>query len=402
MWTLSSEYEKALGRKIAGHRKRRGLSQKEFAGLLDRSEAWVSQVERGVRRVDRMTVLVKVAEVLDIPVGELAAEAPIVASVAEEEAPGAGRLRLVLSGAHALRAVLGRPEPVDVAAARAKVERAWSLTHQGDYAELVALLEGLIPRLESAARVGSTEERPELFRLLATMYQTCGAALANMGEPDVAWVAVERAVMAAERAGDPLLMAAGGFRLSVGFLGAGRYEQAAQVSGSTAEALAGDERVEALALRGALALQRALAAGRLNQAEEAYDHLRQAREFAARVGEGRNDYNTEFGPTNVALHEVAVAVDLGDAGVALRAAASVDASGLSPERQARFGIDLAKAHAQRRQIDQAVDALVRVRELLPEMFRTKPTVKQLVADLLTMSPLPSDRLRALADELGSL
>ncbi|WP_234320450.1 helix-turn-helix domain-containing protein [Streptomyces sp. SBT349] len=42
----AEEYEEALGRKIARHRKRRGLSQKEFAGLLDRSEAWVSQVER--------------------------------------------------------------------------------------------------------------------------------------------------------------------------------------------------------------------------------------------------------------------------------------------------------------------------------------------------------------------
>ena len=81
MWTLSADYEKALGRKIAFNRKRRGLSQKEFAGLLGRSEAWVSQVERGVRRIDRMTVLEKVADVLDLPVAELAAEAPIVASV---------------------------------------------------------------------------------------------------------------------------------------------------------------------------------------------------------------------------------------------------------------------------------------------------------------------------------
>ncbi len=88
MWTLSTEYEKALGRKIAFNRKRRGLSQKEFAGLLGRSEAWVSQVERGVRRIDRMTVLEKVADVLELPVAELAAEAPIVASVAEGEPPG--------------------------------------------------------------------------------------------------------------------------------------------------------------------------------------------------------------------------------------------------------------------------------------------------------------------------
>ncbi|MDT0442687.1 helix-turn-helix domain-containing protein [Streptomyces johnsoniae] len=398
------EYEKALGRKIARHRKRRGLSQKEFAGLLDRSEAWVSQVERGVRRIDRMTVLEKVAEVLDVPVAELAAEAPIVASVVEGEAPGASRLRLVLSTAHSLKAVLAQPETPDVPALRAGVDRAWSLTHEGNYADLAELLEGLVPRLESATRAGaSEEERAGLFRLLASMYHTCSAALANLGEPETAWIAADRAVVAAERANDPLLMAAGEFRLSIVFIGARHYGQAAQVSGSAADALeplAETGQLEAVALRGALTLQRALAAGRLNQAEEAYEHLRLAKELAERVGEGRNVYNTEFGPTNIALHEVAVAVDLGDAGIALRAAGAVDPSGLSPERQARFGIDLARAHTQRRQINEAVTALVNVHRTLPEMFRAKPAVKQLVADLLTMSSLPSDQLRALASELG--
>ncbi|MGW7822735.1 helix-turn-helix domain-containing protein [Streptomyces puniciscabiei] len=404
MWTLSTEYQKALGRKIAFNRKRRGLSQKEFAGLLGRSEAWVSQVERGVRRIDRMTVLEKVADVLEVPVAELAAEAPIVASVADGEPPGASRLRLVLSAAHSLKAVLAQQNASpDVPALRAEVERAWSLTHQGNYADLAELLEGLVPRLESATRSVAEAERPELFRLLAVMYHTCSGALANMGEPEAAWIAVDRAVVAAERANDPLLMAAGEFRLSLVFLGARHFEQAAQVSGSAADALrpmAESGQIEAVALRGALTLQRAVAAARLNLADEAYGYLRDAREMAERVGDGRNDYNTEFGPTNVGLHEVAVAVDLGDAGVALRAAQAVDESGLSAERQTRFQIDVARAYAQRRQVADAVSALFRARELSPEMVRALPMVKQLAADLLTMAQPPSEELRTLAAELG--
>jgi hypothetical protein len=39
----------ALGRKIADARRRRGLSQPELARMIDRSVAWVSQVEREVR-----------------------------------------------------------------------------------------------------------------------------------------------------------------------------------------------------------------------------------------------------------------------------------------------------------------------------------------------------------------
>ncbi|WP_263103969.1 helix-turn-helix domain-containing protein [Kitasatospora sp. DSM 101779] len=405
MWTLSTEYEKALGKKIAFHRKRRGLSQKEFAQLLGRSEAWVSQVERGVRRIDRMTVLEKVAEVLEIPVAELAAEAPIVAAAAEGEAPGASRLRLVLSAAHSLKAILGPHSTPDVAALRAEVERAWSLAHAGGYADLAELLEGLVPSLESAARSVPEDQRPELFRLLARMYHACSAALSNMGEPEAAWIAIDRSVVAAERAGDPLLMAAGEFRLSIVFLGARHYEQAARASGSAADALtplAASGQVEAVAMRGALTLQRAVAAARANQAESAYEYLREAREMAALVGEGRNDYNTEFGPTNVGLHEVAVAVDLGDAGIALRAAAAIDPSVLSTERQTRFHIDVARAYTQRRQTDDAVAQLLTARDLSPEMVRAMPMVKQLVTDLLTMSQPTPDQLRGLARELGVL
>ena len=81
---VTTDYQKALGRKIAAERRRRGLSQPELARLIDRSVAWVSQVERGVRKVDRMSVLEALAAALDVPLAELAAEAPVVAAVTDE------------------------------------------------------------------------------------------------------------------------------------------------------------------------------------------------------------------------------------------------------------------------------------------------------------------------------
>lgn len=76
--------------------------------MVDRSVAWVSQVERGVRKVDRMSVLEALAAALEVPLAELAAEAPIVAAVTEES-PGASGLRLVLSAArHARRSPCAR------------------------------------------------------------------------------------------------------------------------------------------------------------------------------------------------------------------------------------------------------------------------------------------------------
>ncbi|MQA87725.1 MAG: helix-turn-helix domain-containing protein [Streptosporangiales bacterium] len=401
---MNNEYQRALGRKIAFHRRSRGLSQREFARLIDRSEAWVSQVERGVRRIDRMSVLEHVAEVLEVPLGELAAEAPLVAS-ASEEAPGASRLRLLLSGAHSLRAVLGEHPQPDLKELRAQVDTAWQFTHEGRYVDLTDLLESLIPDLEAAVRAATPTQRSEMFRLLAVAYQACSAALSKLGEPEAAWIATDRAIVAAERADDPLLMAAGEFRLSIVFQGARYFEQAEETSRTAAEALdrlAAEGRPEALSLWGALTLQRAVAAARLNRADDAYSHLARAREAAERLGESRNDYNTEFGPTNVALHEIAVGVELGDAGVALRTAATVDASQLSAERQARMLVDVARAHTQRRQIDQAVTAIEGAEAVTPEQVQGHPLVRQLVSDLLTMQDPPSLPLQGLARRLGVL
>jgi hypothetical protein len=131
----------------------------------------------------------------------------------------------------------------------------------------------------------------------------------------------------------------------------------------------------------------------------AYAHLDQAREIADRLGEGRNDYNTEFGPANVGLYEIAVAVELSDAGRALRAAAQVDASGLSAERQGRMLIAIARAHAQRRDVNEAVATLRRGEEITPEQIRAHPLVRQIVSDLLTMQDPPSQELRGLAQRV---
>jgi hypothetical protein len=154
-----------------------------------------------------------------------------------------------------------------------------------------------------------------------------------------------------------------------------------------------------MSLWGALTLQRAVTASRVNDPDTAYSHLERARQIAGRLAEGRNDYNTEFGPANVALYEIAVAVELGDAGRALRTATTVDTSGLSAERQARMLIDVARAHVQRRQVGEAVAALRQAEDITPGQVLTHDLVRQLVSDLLTMQDPPSSELRGLAARL---
>ena len=396
---------KVLGRKIAGYRQRRGLSQKEFARLVDRSETWLSQVERGVRRIDRMSVLERLAEALDVPLAELAADAPVVVAATRPPA-AASELGLALSSSDALTAVLSEASgPVDVDRLAAQVSDAWTFTHASEYEEVGALLVGLLPELEQAARIAEGDEQRAVFGSLARAYHACAAVLATIGDLGAAWVAADRAISAAERSGDALLMAEGAFRLTLVFQSARRLEQARQTASTAAAALesrACSGEPAALSVWGALQLQLAVVAARQNDADRAEEHIRLATKAADQLGEDRNDYDTEFGPTNVALHTVAVAVELGDAGRALRTAATVDASALSPERQARFLIDVARAHAQRRNVEGVVSALNDALAAAPEQARNHPLIGELLGDLLRSAQGDDAALRMLAHRLGLL
>lgn len=393
---------KALGRRVSFHRGKRGFSQKELAARVDRSESWVSQVERGARRVDRMSVLEKLAEALEVPVADLVPESNVVAAAAERPY-AATTLSLALSSSDALQAVLSDTAAVDVDRLGAEAAQAWEFAHGSRYEDLSHLLGTLIPELEYAARKTTGVDRRRVCAAKARAYHAAAGVLSKMGETAAAWVAVDRAITAAEDADDPLLMAEGAFRLAIVFQGARRFDLAMRTAESAANALgrlveAGEP--EAIALRGALHLQLAVASARTNEGEQAYAYLGLARDAATRLGADRNDYNTEFGPTNVVLHEVNVAVELGDAGHALRVAARADTDRLSPERQTRLLIDVARAYAQRRQPHLLVSTLRQAVLVAPEQVRTHRVVRELVEDALRADQGNAPDLQELARDLG--
>ena len=72
---MTPSEREAAGQRIARARRRRGLSQAVLAGLVGRSESWLSQVERGKRGVDSHSALVRLAEVLRVDIEELTGSA---------------------------------------------------------------------------------------------------------------------------------------------------------------------------------------------------------------------------------------------------------------------------------------------------------------------------------------
>ena len=394
-----------LGERVAELRRRRGISQRELGAEVGRSESWVSQVERGVMPLERLSVLQALADALGATVRDLRPEAlPDTTETRPEATRDLDGLRTVLTGHPALALLFARkkaPKAVDVHALGADVELAWELTHASRFLELTETLVELIPRLEVAARSAPEDQRPELHRLRARAYEAAAAAFARQDEDDAAWVAADRAITAAEASGHPLQVVAGHFRMAHAFIGLRRNDQAERVAQLAADALrpraeARNAKPEELSLYGAMHLVMAIVNAREGNRAAVRDHISIARETAARLGADRNDYNTEFGPTNVELHAVSAAVDLGDAGEAIDLSNRINPSELSPERQVRFLIDVARAHTQRRHLGEALQALLDAEQISPEMLLSHSKARETVRDLVQIAG------RRLPEELAAL
>ncbi|MEA2500963.1 MAG: hypothetical protein QOD01_1074 [Actinomycetota bacterium] len=253
----------------------------------------------------------------------------------------------------------------------------WELGHTSRFDALAEQLTTLLPQLEYAVRRG--KGRRQLSRLLAVAHQAAAAAFAQVDDPEAAWIAADRSIRAGEDSGQPLQVIAGLFRMAHAFLRLQRLELAEHVAASAAGALAGrvsdpDRPPGELSLFGGAHLVLAVIAARDNKRAQARKHIDVARTIARRVGVDRNDFNTEFGPTNVEIHAVSIAADLGDAGAALEAAAGLDVSALSAERQAHFHLDLARAHAQHRHLGEATAELLAAERLSPEQIHAHALV----------------------------
>jgi hypothetical protein len=91
------------------------------------------------------------------------------------------------------------------------------------------------------------------------------------------------------------------------------------------------------------------------------------------------------------------------AGQAIELGQPVSPTNLSPERQTRYQLDLAQAHAMRRQIGEALHALQEAERIAPEETRVHYVGRAVARDLLQLSGArPRPELRDLAERFGVL
>src|SRR6266498_1005364 len=137
-----------------------------------------------------------------------------------------------------------------------------------------------------------------------------------------------------------------------------------------------------LTVFGGLHLLGATEAAREDMGDEAHRLLDVAERLAARVGE-TNHFRMVFGPTNVALHRMTTAVELGRTREALAMAERVSIEDApAVERRLTFHLDAARSYARALNDVAAVDMIQRIYRESPEELRYSVVVRETLRQLM--------------------
>lgn len=276
-----------------------------------------------------------------------------------------------------------------------------------DYAQLAQSLPDIIGQIELANLQTNDVDRLTVQRLLSDVYAIAGWTLIKADSPVAAWVAAQRAIQFAEQADDMLRGAAATRCLAEVHMRARSLHEASRTAFLAATYLDSvqvpDRRI-VQCLQGAALLSAAAASARRGDRREAYTALKAADVCTAELHEERCDLGTVFGPTNVAIHQVAVAVELGDASEAMRHVPKVKLDRMPrqlTERRARFLIDVSRSYMQLGDDTAALDALLQAEAIVPDELRHHRLTHQVLRELLPRERRSSG-LRALATRCKQL
>jgi transcriptional regulator with XRE-family HTH domain len=389
------------------------MSQQVFADRLGKSKSWVDKVERGVRRLDKFSVVYEIADVLQLDVQLLLGKDPqrrpdsinCIDQVEVEE------IRAALERYDAISAYFhAPPEPPALPEMRKAVGHAWLTYQHAKYGVLARALPKLLRDAQAAdtALAGSACS-PDAAHLLGEVYQIASSTLRKVGEHELSWLAADRSIAVSQRAGDQLLAGMASHRVGMALLSMGRARPALEVNVNIANRLASGDNGEAteperLSVYGILLLQASMAAARIGDMATVRDLLAGADEAARLIGSDQNHYWTSFGPTNVQLHRVATAVEMGEGRLAIDVHESMDIdafSALMPERRAHHYLDVARGYALVGEVSKASEMLLEGDRLAPSEIRCRPIAHEVLSDVLRRTKgSPPTPVAELAEHMG--
>ncbi|WP_368667378.1 helix-turn-helix domain-containing protein [Pseudonocardia sp. EV170527-09] len=398
--------EDSIGKRIATYRRRRGMSQAALAGLVGRSESWLSQVERGVRSVDRMSVLLDLSRLLHVDVQALTGTPWQLAPNGGQRAEGIEHVRTALNQYTSL---LGGGYAIpELAELRRSASEAHSNYQAARYSSVVREVPTLIANADAALQNAGPDDREAALSYVET-YVVASKLLTKLGVGDLGAVTADRAAMAAGRANSASAQGMAVYQVVTALLRSDQVDQAEQLAMRMTAQLGPAVRSDDPALvsvTGALWLIAAVIAARRTEQWEAERRLTEASALADLLGHDANYAWTAFGPTNVAIHRVSVAAELGNPGAALDAAAAVDLDALPAgllSRRAQVNLDLAWAQAQRRRDAEATLNLLAAEKAAPEAVAQNVVAREIMRTMLARAKRGNgNALQALAARSGVL
>ncbi|MGH3866395.1 MAG: helix-turn-helix domain-containing protein, partial [Pseudonocardiaceae bacterium] len=223
----------SIGERIAFYRRRRGLSQVVLANLVGRTENWLSKIERGEREIRRLDVLIDLARALRVTLGDLLGEPVLMED--EQEYDDVPAIRDALMAPQRLSRTLfssSMPlEYIDPVPVARLAEGVWSSYQNGDLGRVVAALPGLITTSHQmeAASADDAGYRRSCAVVTARIHHLAATTLSKIGEADLAWIAAERAMHAADESDNPLVLASAARSGTHALLAVGRFDDAVEL-----------------------------------------------------------------------------------------------------------------------------------------------------------------------------
>lgn len=393
--------DETIGRRIARARKLRGLTQIGLAQRSHLSKSLIAQVESGHKSATP-SLIAAVASSMSIDVTDLTGQPYRGTDVRSDRIYTAlPQIRQALVYWDIPPILDVPPRPVsDLTEETRHVNR---LRAHANYAELGPMLPALIMELVVHAHQARGTDREVIFRLLADAYTAVDSMAYKLGYMDLFALAVERMSWAANQSDDPLLRPVAAIRRSSAFLATGAWDGGLRLlyrAGREVEDNLSDQDA-ALSVLGTINLRAAIMAARGGRATPAWDGLSRARDISERVGRTTQDYGLQFGLANVAIHEVAVAVELEDADEAIRRAQTlVLPADIAKERASHHYIDLSRAWLWERDYPKALACVVKAEQLAPQRTRYHPMARETITRLLDVQRRMPEPLRGIAVRMG--
>jgi transcriptional regulator with XRE-family HTH domain len=394
-----------IGKRIKFYREGRGLSQADLGRRVNLAEDYVSQIERAAR-TPPIATLQRIAGVLGTSISALIVH-PTVEGVVGD--PAAAHIYRALTDVTTLRQTAYAPP--ELPKLREDIDRGWAIWQGGEanYTRTGRLLPGLIIDIEKAGRSfhapAETGLRREAARIAADGYFLVRMFCNYIGRADLALLAADRANRAAEDADDPLRAARAAWDVSYGLLQDCEFESAERIALQAIAELEprtteGD--LDLVAMYGQLQLHAALIAVRQADPWTARQLIRDKALPAARAASEGNVMWTAFGPTNCAIHLVAIEVEAGHAIEGIRLADHVDVSQTSVmERRCRHYMEIAKCYDLKHDDMGTLTHLRLAWDTGPEHMQHNPVVRDMGRGLLHRArPSYAPEVRTLAKRMG--